>query len=285
MCQYSAAATGPDVGAPTSWHATHLHSRAVGGAGAVITEATSVNAEGRISPQDLGLWNDRAAGGLHGHHGADRLRRRHPGHPARARRPQGVDVRAVRPRARLGPGVGRRLADPRPQRRAVRRLRHAHRDEPGRHRRARRRLRPLRPSAPSTPASRSSSCTRAHGYLLHQFLSPAANRRTDAYGGSFENRTRLTLEVVDAVRRVWPERLPLLVRISATDWLPEGEGWDAQQSVELARVLKRARGRPRRRVHRRARARREHPGRAGLPGAVLGAGARARPASRPARWA
>jgi 2,4-dienoyl-CoA reductase-like NADH-dependent reductase (Old Yellow Enzyme family) len=77
----------------------------------------------------------------------------------------------------------------------------------------------------------------AHGYLLHQFLSPASNQRTDEYGGSFANRTRLPLAVVDAVREVWPERLPLLVRISATDWLPEGEGWDADQSVELSRLL------------------------------------------------
>jgi len=77
----------------------------------------------------------------------------------------------------------------------------------------------------------------AHGYLIHEFLSPAYNLRTDEYGGSFENRTRLPLAVVDAVREVWPERLPLLVRISATDWLPEGEGWDADQSVELSRLL------------------------------------------------
>src|SRR5690606_42161206 len=76
----------------------------------------------------------------------------------------------------------------------------------------------------------------AHGYLLHQFLSPLSNRRTDRYGGEFENRIRLTLEVVDAVREVWPERLPLFVRISATDWV-EG-GWTPEESVELARRLK-----------------------------------------------
>src|SRR5690606_8135096 len=76
----------------------------------------------------------------------------------------------------------------------------------------------------------------AHGYLLHQFLSPLSNRRTDRYGGDFENRIRLTLEVADAVREVWPERLPLFVRISATDWV-EG-GWTLEESVELARRLK-----------------------------------------------
>ena len=75
----------------------------------------------------------------------------------------------------------------------------------------------------------------AHGYLLHQFLSPLSNRREDAYGGSFENRTRLVREVVTAVRAAWPEPLPLLVRISATDWAEDG--WDVEQSVELARAL------------------------------------------------
>ena len=237
MCQYSAAATGPDVGAPTSWHATHLHSRAVGGAGAVITEATSVNAEGRISPEDLGLWNDRqqeaftaitaqiaSAGATPG------IQLAHAGRKASTYAPFVPERGSVPASAGGWPTLGPSdvafgdYATPTAMSQA---------DIDGLvadfARSAQRAL---------DAGFQMVELHAAHGYLLHQFLSPAANRRTDAYGGSFENRTRLTLEVVDAVRRVWPERLPLLVRISATDWLPEGEGWDAQQSVELARVLK-----------------------------------------------
>ena len=121
----------------------------------------------------------------------------------------------------------------------------------------------------------------AHGYLIHEFLSPLSNQRTDSYGGSFENRTRILREVVTAVRCSWPERAPLFVRISATDWM-EG-GWDIQQSVELARQLGKlgvdlidcssggnaTAG--------------EDSGWAGLSNAVCGAGARAKPTSSPAR--
>ena len=106
----------------------------------------------------------------------------------------------------------------------------------------------------------------AHGYLLHEFLSPLTNTRTDEYGGSFENRVRLLLEVVDEVRAVWPDELPLWVRISATDWA-EG-GWDIDQSVELARLLAHARRRPDRRLVRRRRAAPADRGGPGLPGAV-----------------
>jgi 2,4-dienoyl-CoA reductase-like NADH-dependent reductase (Old Yellow Enzyme family) len=236
MCQYSAAATGPDAGAATSWHATHLHSRAVGGAGAVIVESTAVNPEGRISPNDLGLWNDRqleafapitaqlAAAGA-----TPAVQLGHAGRKA-STYPPFVPERASVPAERGGwptlapsdvafadyavpaamtqPDIDKVVAD---FARAARRALDAGFEMVELH--------------------------GAHGYLLHQFLSPASNRRTDAYGGSFENRTRLPLAVVDAVREVWPERLPLLVRLSATDWLPEGEGWDADQTVELSRLL------------------------------------------------
>src|SRR6476619_755684 len=237
MCQYSAAAEGPDTGAPTPWHATHLHSRAVGGVGAVIVEATAVSAEGRISPHDLGLWNDRqreafapitaqvasagATPGIQLAHAGRKASTYPPFAPARGSVP--LDLGGwptVAPSAVAFDGY----AEP---------------------------VGMTRADIDRVAADFAAAATRAlaagfevvelhgaHGYLLHQFLSPAANRRTDAYGGSFEARIRFPLEVVDAVRRVWPERLPLLFRLSATDWLPEGEGWDADQSVALARELK-----------------------------------------------
>ena len=236
MCQYSAAAEGPDTGAPTPWHATHLHSRAVGGVGAVIVEATAVSAEGRISPHDLGLWNDRqreafapitaqvaSAGATPG------IQLAHAGRKA-STYPPFVPERGSVP---VGAGGWPTLAPS-----AVPFADYAVPAE-------------MTPAdIDGVVADFAASARRAleagfeivelhaaHGYLLHQFLSPASNQRTDEYGGSFENRTRLPLAVVDAVREVWPERLPLLVRISATDWLPEGEGWDADQSVELSRLL------------------------------------------------
>jgi 2,4-dienoyl-CoA reductase-like NADH-dependent reductase (Old Yellow Enzyme family) len=236
MCQYSAAASGPDAGVPTSWHATHLHSRAVGGVGAVIVESTAVNAEGRISPNDLGLWNDRqgeafaaitaqvaSAGATPG------IQLGHAGRKA-STYPPFVPERGSVPAGRGGwPTLGPSdvpfgdYAVPGAMTQA---------DIDGL----------VADFARSTQRALDAGFEivelhAAHGYLLHQFLSPASNRRTDAYGGSFENRTRLPLAVVDAVREVWPERLPLLVRISATDWLPDGEGWDAEQSVELSRLL------------------------------------------------
>jgi 2,4-dienoyl-CoA reductase-like NADH-dependent reductase (Old Yellow Enzyme family) len=231
MCQYSAR-----DGHPASWHLVHLGSRAVGGAAMVIAEATAVEARGRISPGDTGLWLDSQAA-------------------------------AWEPIVRF---VAEQGAVPAVQ------LAHAGRkasvDAPWRGGRllgeADGGWRPV--VAPSAvPFDDSSAVPEAltldgiagvitsfaaaagralaagfeaielhgaHGYLLHEFLSPLSNRRDDAYGGSFENRTRLTLEVVRAVRKVWPERLPLLLRISATDWT--AGGWDLEQSVALAEVVK-----------------------------------------------
>ncbi len=231
MCQYSC-----EDGFATDWHLIHYGTRAVGGAGLVMTEATAVAPEGRISPNDLGLWKDAQVAGL-----------------ARC-------VRFIRAQGAVA-GIqlahaGRKASMPPPWQ-EEKALSEA---EGG--------WSPVAaPSAvPFGPASaepRALSAEQiqgvvlqfaeaagralaagfqvaevhaAHGYLLHQFLSPLSNQRADAYGGSFENRSRLVREVVAAVRRIWPEALPLFVRISATDW--EAGGWDADQTVELARQLK-----------------------------------------------
>ncbi len=229
MCQYQAVA-----GVAQDWHLVHYGGLAQGGAGLVLTEATAVVPEGRISPDDLGLWNDAQAEAL------------------------GRVVRFITSQGAV-PGVqlahaGRKASNPAPWKGS------------GSLPPAAGGWVPVAPTAlpfdagwtvPTAldaaglagvvqafvDASRRALAAgfqvaeihAAHGYLLHQFLSPLTNRREDAYGGSFENRTRLLREVVAAVRDGWPERLPVFVRLSATDWV-EG-GWDLEQSVELAKAL------------------------------------------------
>ena len=231
MCQYSA-----QDGVPDQWHLVHLGSLARGGAGLVLTEATAVVPEGRISPADTGIWNDRAAGRV----GTDRRLPARPGrargHPARARRPQGLDPG---PLAGTWPGGRRRgwLAARRAFRTGLSRAPRGPRRAVGRDGIAE------VVEAFAAAARRSVAAGfdlvelhAAHGYLLHEFLSPLSNRREDAYGGSFENRSRLLLEVVDAVRAVVPVSMPLLVRISGTDWT-EG-GWTIEDSVRLTGLLR-----------------------------------------------
>ena len=231
MCEYSAT-----DGVPNDWHMVHLGSRAVGGAALVIAEASAVSAQGRISPQDTGLWNDaqlqawqpitrfiKAQGAIAG------MQLAHAGRKASTLRPwdghgpvpagQG-DWLTVAPSA-LPFAAGW----PAPQ--AL--------DEAG----IQAVITDFRAAAQRALAAGFEliEVHAAHGYLLHQFLSPLSNRRDDAYGGSFENRIRLVREVVVAVREVWPAALPLWLRVSATDWADAG-GWDIGQSVELARQMK-----------------------------------------------
>lgn len=230
MCQYSA-----EAGRAGDWHFVHYGSRAVGGAGLMIVEATAVLPEGRISPADLGLWEDGQIEGLariaafaKTQGCVPALQLAHAGRKAgvgrgwEAQRALTVEEGGWTPVAPsavpFGPGYGMpEELDEMGIARVVGAFVAA----------ARRAL------AAGFPAIEIHA---AHGYLLHQFLSPLSNRRTDQYGGSFENRTRLVREVVTAVRAVWPENLPLLIRLSATDWV-EG-GWDADQTVELCRQLK-----------------------------------------------
>lgn len=230
MCQYSAR-----DGLAADWHFVHYGSRAVGGAALMIVEATAVVPEGRISPADLGLWNDgqieplaRIVRFAQAQGCVAAVQLAHAGRKASTGlgwQPPGTlnesdggwTVVAPSPLS-FGEGyaVPREL-DEADIRQVVARFADAAR-------RAR------------AAGFLTAEIHAAHGYLLHQFLSPLSNQRTDAYGGSFENRTRLVREVVAAVRAEWPERLPLLIRLSATDWIDGG--WNAEETVELCRTLK-----------------------------------------------
>ncbi|HEU5337190.1 MAG TPA: NADH:flavin oxidoreductase/NADH oxidase [Terriglobales bacterium] len=231
MCQYSSR-----EGFAGDWHLVHLGSRAVGGAGLVFTEAAAVLAEGRISPQDLGVWRDehipmlaRITGFIRRQGAAAGMQIAHAGRKASTRRPwdgQG----AVPP----GEGGWSNVVAPSALPFAEGYVSPRQLDQAGI-------ARVIHGFAEGARRAREAGFQvveihAAHGYLLHEFLSPLSNHRQDEYGGSLENRTRLLREVVTGVRCVWPERLPLFVRISATDWA-EG-GWDIEESIELARQLR-----------------------------------------------
>ncbi|MEI7767797.1 MAG: NADH:flavin oxidoreductase/NADH oxidase [Phycisphaerae bacterium] len=233
MCQYSAVA-----GVPTDWHLVHLGARASGGAGLVMVEATAVTPEGRISPADCGLWNDEQALAFQpitrfitSAGAVPAIQIAHAGRKAGTNAPWlggkyvppaeggwqpvapsalAFDGNSPVPRALTGAEIDTLVAD-------------------------------------FTAAARRALVAgfqvvelhAAHGYLLHQFLSPIANQRTDDYGGSLENRMRLPLRIARAVRELWPAAWPVFVRISATDWLEHtGGGWDLAQSIIFARELK-----------------------------------------------
>jgi len=231
MCQYSS-----DDGFATDWHLVHLGSRAQGGAGLVMLEAAAVTSEGRISPADLGIWKDehipnlrRIAEFVHSQGVRTGMQLAHAGRKASTASPFAGHGLVLPADGGWQPVAPSAIAFA-PTDYAV----PAALDEAG--------------IATVVEAFRDAArraleadfdfveIHAAHGYLLHEFLSPLSNLRTDNYGGSFNNRIRLLLEVVDAVRQVWPARLPLFVRISATDWV-EG-GWNADDSVALARHLR-----------------------------------------------
>ncbi len=230
MCQYSST-----DGMPNNWHLVHLGSRAVGGAGLVMVEATAISPEGRISPADTGLWNDaqadafrpitefiRQAGAVPAIQLAHAGRKASTDAPWRGGKPLGEDEGGWQPL-----GASPLAFDP--QHPIPREMTAADLD------------RVVEDFVAATErAARAGfevvEVHSAHGYLLHSFLSPLSNQRRDEYGGSFENRLRLLLRVVEAVRDAWPARWPVFVRISATDWV-EG-GWGLPQSIELARLLK-----------------------------------------------
>jgi 2,4-dienoyl-CoA reductase-like NADH-dependent reductase (Old Yellow Enzyme family) len=231
MCQYSST-----DGLADDWHFVHLASRAVGGASLVFTEAAAVTAEGRISPQDLGIWTDAQADALArivafiaSQGAAAGIQLAHAGRKASVRRPW--DPPGVVPESEGG---------------------WARVDAPSAIAFSKDTLVPhaMTEQEIAGVTARFVAATQralaagfhvielhaAHGYLFHEFLSPLSNTRTDRYGGSFENRTRVLVETVNAVRRVWPESRPLFVRISASDYTDGG--WDLPQSIELARALK-----------------------------------------------
>lgn len=232
MCEYSS-----EDGFANDWHFVHLGARAVGGAGTVLTEAIAVLPEGRISPSDLGIWNDthidnlaRLVHFLRQHGAVPGTQLAHAGFKASTAVPwgnhgtsvpiaeggwrpiysstsKGFTPESIQPEALTNEGISR-IAEA------------------------------------FTEAARRSleagfelvEIHGAHGYLVHQFLSPLVNTRTDQYGGTFENRTRILRQIIEAVRKVWPERLPLWLRISASDWT-EG-GWTIEDSIALAKQVK-----------------------------------------------
>jgi 2,4-dienoyl-CoA reductase-like NADH-dependent reductase (Old Yellow Enzyme family) len=231
MCQYAVEA---GDGVPTDWHLVHLGARATGGFGLVITEANAVSSEGRISPQDVGIWNDeqqaawsRIVGFLHAQGAAAGTQLAHAGRKASTFSPwrgDGTVPAAEGGWDAVGPSAAAFQGYAEPQALSAEEIRGVVDDFAAAARRA------------DAAGFDVVELHGAHGYLLHQFLSPLANHRTDTYGGSFENRTRLIVEVVDAVRSAWPADKPLLVRLSATDWV-EG-GWTVEESCELSAVLK-----------------------------------------------
>jgi 2,4-dienoyl-CoA reductase-like NADH-dependent reductase (Old Yellow Enzyme family) len=233
MCQYSAV-----DGVATDWHLVHLGSRAVGGAGLVMTEATAVSPEGRISPEDLGIWTDEQADALErvvsfvrGQGSVPGIQLAHAGRKGSKTRPwegstpvTGADGwEVVAPsdvpwpydegdsapvRALSTEGIDAVVDDF------------------------------VAAAERALDAGFAvAEVHAAHGYLLHQFLSPVTNRRDDAYGGGFEGRTRLVREVAAAVREVWPDDRPVFVRVSATDWLPDRPSWTLDDTVRLAARL------------------------------------------------
>ncbi len=231
MCQYSS-----HDGYANDWHLVHLGSRAVGGAGLVLTEATAVLPEGRISPQDLGIWADghietlaRIVSFIHEQGSIAGMQLAHAGRKASTHRPwetpgaisesEGGWKKVVAPSALA-------FTDnyPMPQALTTEGIQEV-------------------VSAFAVAARRACQAGfrvveihAAHGYLIHEFLSPLSNKRDDDYGGSFENRTRLCREIVSAVRSTWPKELPLFMRISSTDWVDGG--WNIDESVKLAAQLK-----------------------------------------------
>jgi len=230
MCEYSSV-----DGFANEWHLVHLGSRAVGGAGLIITEATAVSPEGRISPDDLGIWKNAHLDKLksivsfiHKHGSVAGIQLAHAGRKASFTAPwkgaeqlkpgnggwQTVAPSALPfnegntiPEALNAAGILKVIEDFRAAaQRAV------------------------------SAGFKVIEIHAAHGYLIHQFLSPYSNQRTDEYGGSFENRIKLLLEIIEAIQSVWPPQLPLFVRISATDWYDGG--WNEQDSIRLAAILK-----------------------------------------------
>jgi 2,4-dienoyl-CoA reductase-like NADH-dependent reductase (Old Yellow Enzyme family) len=228
MCQYSSV-----DGRPSDWHLVHLGSFARGGAGLVMSEATAVVPEGRISPQDAGIWNDvqatdyrRITDFVHSQGAVAGIQLAHAGRKASTRRPwegRGFVAESEGGWQTVGASAIGYADWPAPRELTGEEL-------------------VAQPGAWADAARRSldagydvAEIHAAHGYLLHQFLSPLTNRRTDAWGGDLAGRSRLLLSVADAVREVWPDDQPVFVRLSATDWV-EG-GLDLDETAEVGRLL------------------------------------------------
>ena len=231
MCQYSA-----EDGVANEWHYVHLGSRAVGGAGLVIVEATAVSPEGRITPGCLGLWSEkhieplaRLAKFVKAHGAVAGIQIAHAGRKASAALPWNGGAHlsdaqggweTIAPSAI--PFGGELTKIPRALTEAD--IVRVQNDFVATAQRA------------LTAGFEWLELHAAHGYLFNEFLSPLTNQRTDKYGGSFENRTRFLLDTTRAVRKIWADNLPLAVRLSAIDWMPGG--WQIEDSIALAKLLK-----------------------------------------------
>jgi 2,4-dienoyl-CoA reductase-like NADH-dependent reductase (Old Yellow Enzyme family) len=230
MCQYSAI-----DGFANDWHLVHLGSRAVGGAALIIQEATAVSPEGRITPSDLGLYKDEhieklrnITSFIHQHGAVAGIQLAHAGRKASCASPWEGGKQLASSQGgwtTVAPsGISFYPEDADPHALTADEIKNVISDFKAAAQRA------------VLAGYKLLEIHSAHGYLIHQFLSPLSNMRTDNYGGSFENRSRLLFEIVHAVQTVWPQNLPLFVRISATDWA-EG-GWDIDEAVKLSAILK-----------------------------------------------
>ncbi|WP_135455255.1 NADH:flavin oxidoreductase/NADH oxidase [Mycobacterium sp. DL99] len=238
MMQFSAVVDGPEAGTPTDWHLQHFGARVIGGVALAMTEATAVDPIGRSSIYDLGLWNDAQVPGFQrlsrfiSDHGAvPGIQIVHAGRKGSTGRPWPDPARDNQPWTTLGPSPISFGHHPAPDE-----LGHADIDRIV--------------SAFAAAARRAAAAGfrvleihGAHGYLIHQFLSPQSNRRTDEYGGTLGNRMRFALDVAAAVRYAWPDHLPLFFRVSATDWLADDTddprpGWTVADTVALTIELK-----------------------------------------------
>lgn len=230
MCQYSS-----KDGFANDWHLVHLGTRAVGGAALVFTEATAVSAEGRITPHDLGIYKDehieflkRITDFIKQQNAAIGIQLAHAGRKASHHRPwDGSAALKENENAwttEAPSALPYRDGEPIPHELTKEEIKRIIED----FRKATQRA--------VQAGFQIVEIHAAHGYLIHEFLSPLSNHRNDEYGGSFENRIRFLIEITDAVREVWSDEKPLFVRISATDWVDGG--WTIEDSVELSKILK-----------------------------------------------
>jgi 2,4-dienoyl-CoA reductase-like NADH-dependent reductase (Old Yellow Enzyme family) len=229
MCQYSST-----DGFINDWHLVHLGSRAIGGAAAVITEATAVSPDGRISPGDLGIWKDEHIEGLKrvtdfiaAHDAIPGIQLAHAGRKASHQAPwKGGEALTKEDGAwpTIAPSaIAFKEGEPAPGEMSIEEIRDC--------------VVQFRTAAERALRAgfKIIEIHGAHGYLINEFLSPASNKRKDTYGGSFENRTRFLVDIVESIRQVWPQEYPLFVRISATDWT--SDGWNGDDSVMLGKLL------------------------------------------------
>jgi 2,4-dienoyl-CoA reductase-like NADH-dependent reductase (Old Yellow Enzyme family) len=230
MCQYAS-----DEGKPTAWHLVHLGSRAVGGAALIMVEATAVIPEGRISPDDSGIWNMEQVKAFQPitrfitEQGAiPAIQLAHAGRKASTRVPwkgRGKLADNENPWQTLAPSAILFSDDyPMPKEMNTEEIDNliSHFE--------------IATENSIEAGFQVAEIHMAHGYLMHEFLSPLSNKRTDEFGGSFENRIRLPLQIAERVRKIWPDKWPVFVRISCTDWVDGG--WDLDQSIQFSALLK-----------------------------------------------